>query len=381
MTDAILRKSILLGLFACFPASPVQSQDLPPVSGVEPQPLLAQSLRLIDALGALGGRLQPADMWRQALGEDLKIACVLTWGPCWYHQKQFFEGRDHSLSTDEHLMRYDVEVSGFPSSHAGHLVLLRLKEDDYPGTTTVEEWPSWTLPVLRWAKSQGGVTGYSHSGWGLEPQHKTDALPNYVIPKFDGIGANEYVVTVTQDAVDFYSLGDTPWPWELNMWYHSLNVGYRTRASGETDFPCIFDERVGMARTYARLDGDLDFDQYMEELKAGRSYVSDGKSHIIDFKVNSVELGSGESELRLASPQSVLVKARVAARLPREQDALGAFIAARALEHQPCLRSGERQSDPGTTECRVEPQECGPLLGDEEGAHSRGRSGRRQKRL
>ena len=30
---------------------------------------------------------------------------------------------------------YDVEVSGFPSSHAGHLCLLRLKEDDYPGTT------------------------------------------------------------------------------------------------------------------------------------------------------------------------------------------------------------------------------------------------------
>ena len=28
-------------------------------------------------------------------------------------------------------MRYDVEVSGFPSQHAGHLCLLRLKEDDY----------------------------------------------------------------------------------------------------------------------------------------------------------------------------------------------------------------------------------------------------------
>ena len=30
-------------------------------------------------------------------------------------------------------MRYDVEVSGFPSSHAGHVVLLGLKEQDYPG--------------------------------------------------------------------------------------------------------------------------------------------------------------------------------------------------------------------------------------------------------
>lgn len=69
-------------------------------------------------------------------------------------------------------MRYDVEVSGFPSSHAGHLCLLRLTEDDYPGTTLVDEWPSWTLPVLEWGKRQNGVVGYSHSGWGL-------GLPDY----------------------------------------------------------------------------------------------------------------------------------------------------------------------------------------------------------
>lgn len=103
-----------------------------------------------------------------------------------------------------------IEDSGFPSSHAGHLVLLRLTEDDYPGTRLIEEWPSWTLPILQWAKSQGGVVGYAHSGWGLEPTVSTLALPNYVVPKMDGIGANEYVVTVTHDAVDIYSAGDTP---------------------------------------------------------------------------------------------------------------------------------------------------------------------------
>ena len=77
--------------------------------------------------------VKPEDMWRHILGEDLDVGCVLSWGPCWYAQKQFFEGKIHPLSTSEYLMRYDVEVSGFPSSHAGHLCLLRLKEDDYPG--------------------------------------------------------------------------------------------------------------------------------------------------------------------------------------------------------------------------------------------------------
>ena len=279
--------------------------------------------------------VRPEGMWRQALGEDLDIACVLTWGPCWYHQKTFFEGETHPLSTKRNLMRYDVEVSGFPSSHAGHIVLLRLTEDDYPGTKLVEEWPSWTLPILSWAKSQGGATGYAHSGWGLEPVRPTNDLPFYVLSKFDGIGANEYVVTVTHDAVDFYSAGDTPWNWELNTWYHSLNAGFRVRLSGETDFPCIYDERVGMARTYAKVEGELDFHSYVDKIKEGHSYVSDGLSHIIDFTVNEQKLGVNKSELHLKGAQEVQVMGRVSAYLPREQSEVGARIASRELFQPP----------------------------------------------
>ena len=100
---------------------------------------------------------------------------------------------------------------------------------------------------------QGAVTGYAHSGWGL--QIADPELPSDEVPAFDGIGANEFIVTVTQpDTVDFISSVDTPWPWELNIWYHVLNVGFRTRISGETDFPCIYDDRVGLGRTYAKLD-------------------------------------------------------------------------------------------------------------------------------
>ena len=66
----------------------------------------------------------------------------------------------HEAVVDGRKLRYDVEVSGFPSSHAGHLCLLRLSEDDYPGTTKIEQWPSWDLPIFRWAKNQGGVVGF-----------------------------------------------------------------------------------------------------------------------------------------------------------------------------------------------------------------------------
>src|SRR6185436_22293 len=103
-----------------------------------------------------------------------------------------------------HLLRYDVEVSGFPSSHCGHICLLRLREQDYPGAKLISDWPSWDLPIFQWAKAQrdpkdpryqGAVVGFAHSGWGLAPEDPKDPtagqLPNYVLPRMDGIGANE----------------------------------------------------------------------------------------------------------------------------------------------------------------------------------------------
>ena len=277
----------------------------------------------------------PRDMWRQALGEDLNVSAVLAWGPSWYHQKTFFTGKDDPLSTKKNIMHNDVEVSGFPSSHAGHIVLLRLKEDDYPGTTKIEEWPSWTLPVLTWAKSQGAIVGYAHSGWGLEPMEATTMLPNYATPKMDGIGANEYIVTVTQNVIDFYSAGNTPAPWELNIWYHTLNAGFKTRISGETDFPCVYDERVGLSRSYFKPDGPLNYDNYVEAIKNGRSYVTDGRSHITDFSVNGVEAGTKNSLVSLKTKQSVKITANIVANLPEQQDETGANFAKRYLTEQP----------------------------------------------
>jgi hypothetical protein len=266
----------------------------------------------------------PADMIRHIVGEDLNVGCVLSWGPCWYYQKQFFEGGVSQLSTPQNLMRYDVEVSGFPSSHAGHLCLLRLTEDDYPGTTKIEEWPSWDLPVLRWGKEQGGVVGFSHSGWGL--QSIAHRLPNYEMPKFDGIGANEYIVDVVHGVCDFISAVDTPILWELNIWYHTLNCGYSARISGETDFPCIYGERVGLGRSYVKLSGKsgqaLNYDDWVTGIRDGRSYVGDGLSHLIDFRVRDGDrsLGVGEpgnggraSVLAAKKGDKLKVTARVAA--------------------------------------------------------------------
>ncbi len=264
----------------------------------------------------------PETMIRQIAGERLNVGCVLTWGPCYYYQKQYFSGKDDPHSKTDELMHYDLEVSGFPSSHAGHLVLLGLVDQDYPGTKRIEDWPTWDLPILRWGKQQGAVVGFAHSGWGLAVT--TDKLPNFEMPGFDGIGANEYIVDVTYpNTVDFISTMDTPYPWELNIWYHTLNVGFRTRISGETDFPCITDAVVGQGRVYAKVDGPLSYRAWLASVREGRSYVSDGRSHLMNFRANGMEVGTrapGQSEdktseLDLAAPGTVHTTVKAAAML------------------------------------------------------------------
>jgi hypothetical protein len=311
----------------------------------------------------------PEDMVRHLVGEDLNVGCVLSWGPCWYYQKQYFDGKVSELSRPGSLMRYDVEVSGFPSSHAGHLCLLNLTEDDYPGTQSIEEWPTWTLPVLQWGKEQGGVVGYSHSGWGLalpdylpngsrgalpktwggadsgQKSRAADKLPDYAMPPFDGIGANEFIVAVTHGVCDFISAVDTPVIWEMNVWYHTLNCGFRSRISGETDFPCIYGERVGLGRSYVQVPeltsaADLKYEDWVQGLKAGRSYVSDGLSHLLQFSVGDQQLGTvgdsdQSSQLNLAQAGKQTVHCQVAAMLPETRDALGRSIAARRLDEKP----------------------------------------------
>jgi hypothetical protein len=267
--------------------------------------------------------VSPETMIRQARGEGLAIGDVLTWAPSWYYQKEFFTGhavspaanlehpelqaanhvtwQPHATPEDlETSLRYDVEVSGFPSSHAGHLVLLRLKEQDYPATKIIEDWPSWNLPILKWVRSQGGLGGYAHCGIGMVVD-STD-LPNYDIPPMDGIGTQEAIIDTTHGLVDFLSGCDTIPLAELNAWYHMMNCGFRMALVGETDYPCITDERMGVGRSYVRLDrrpmGDTGYEAWVRGIEKGRLYCGDGRSHFLDFTVNGARSGEGDLAIK-----------------------------------------------------------------------------------
>jgi hypothetical protein len=308
------------------------------------------------------------DMMLQVEGEGLNVGCILTWGPCYDYQRQFFEPTPNRLSRPLTVLKYDVEVSGFGSQALGHVCLLNLKDQTYPGSDglATKGWPSWTTPVLRWAKAQGAVTGYAHSASGLdvdpvaatgrlvarldangdamltpteaapglltesfagidadrdgvltaaelEASHRraVDQLPNVAIPEMKGVGAQEICVTVAQGLCDFISAMDTPRTAEWNCWYHLLNCGFPLKVSGETDFPCMSSTRVGQGRVYVQLGkiDAVDFGAWCEGIARGRSYVSDGYAHALEFTVDGRGPGS---RLELAQGGTVTLKAKVA---------------------------------------------------------------------
>jgi hypothetical protein len=308
------------------------------------------------------------DMFLHVKGEALNVGCNLTWGPCYDYQRQFFEPGVHKLSEPFTILKYDVEVSGFGSQALGHVCLLNLRDQTYPGSegTKTKGWPTWTTPLMRWAKKQGAVTGYAHSANGLtinpaaaakrllaeldtnkvgkiskeqaakgllpEPFDAIDTnkdgfldeqeltasltraakqLPNLAIPEMNGIGAQEICVTTAQGLCDFISAMDTQRIPEWNCWYHLMNCGFPLKASGETDFPCITGSRVGQGRVYVQLGkvDKVDFTAWCEGIRKGKTYVSDGYAHALAFSVNGKSVGD---KVELAAPGKVAVTAKVA---------------------------------------------------------------------
>ncbi len=310
--------------------------------------------------------VSPQDMFLQVKGEGLNVGCVLTWGPCFDFQRNYFSPKADAISESTTLLKYDLEISGFGSASLGHVCLLNLKNQTYPGSNGSKDrgWPTWTVPVLKWCKDQGGVTGYPHSAlqvnpgyegkrlletWDIdasegldkqeiqhalmpEPFAKIDTdgnrqltfaelsrsveraankLPNTAIPFMNGGGALEICVSTAEGVCDFISAMDTARIPEWNTWYHLMNCGFPIKLSGETDFPCMSSRRVGQGRVYVQLGkvAQLDFGDWCDGIAAGKSYVSDGFAHALGFSVESQCPGFGD--VKLQAPGKVKVKATV----------------------------------------------------------------------
>ena len=135
--------------------------------------------------------------------------------------------------------------------------------------------------VWRAARAQGALLGYAHfQGPGI----MLDAPDGFV----------DFLEVLQFDVANYDAL------------YALWTLGFRVSPFAGTDHPCAPSGVPGSQRLYARVDGALSYHGWLEAIRAGRTFVSNGPA--IDLAVDGAGIGS---EVRLAQPGTVHVRARV----------------------------------------------------------------------
>ena len=105
------------------------------------------------------------------------------------------------------------------------------------------------------AKKLGGVNGYAH--WGL------------------GAAENGLAVDGPQKLLSFIEVLQFEYP-HYEVWYQLLNLGIPLAPTAGTDFPCGPWSVPGRERFYTRVDGELTRQSWLEGIRKGSTFVTNG---------------------------------------------------------------------------------------------------------
>lgn len=274
--------------------------------------------------------IEPEDVRLQAFGEDLNNAnlMVANSSASFLHDLRYFEGKPHALSGPNHILYWNEEMRN--AGPYGHMCFYGLKQlvsplyTGFAGTPFWEDYPP-NYTQARNAREQGGAVTYAHpiGGSELKPDsarvETTGRLhPPSVPVSFETAGVKELPVDLALgqvDAFDVFSNADEIGSMEI--WYGLLNCGFRLGISAGSDsFTNVVDHyTAGGGRVYVHSGGRLDYQQWIQGYKQGRSFATNGP--MLFFTVNGKEPGE---EIRLApSARGVRVSARVRTQVPIEK--------------------------------------------------------------
>ncbi|MEX2152289.1 MAG: CehA/McbA family metallohydrolase [Gemmatimonadaceae bacterium] len=205
----------------------------------------------------------------------------------------------------------DVIIANGQEFHTGiwgHSSLLGLREHlvlpdyaAYPGTALASLYPT-NAAIFDIARSQGGITGYVHP---------FDFRPEFA--EMQGGIPYELPVDVATHRVDFLEvMGYSDHLITSDIWYKLLNCGFKVPAAGGTDaFPNFASLRgpPGLVRTFAKAGARLDHRRWLDAIKAGRTFVTNGP--LLTFTLNGRDPGS---QIRFPFSGTHRVVARVSLR-------------------------------------------------------------------
>lgn len=246
----------------------------------------------------------PRTMLTQSAGEALSISnfMVSNSDTDGIFDRHYFRGRPDSISTDETILYWNQE---FRSTIWGHMTLVNLSQLVEPIMTgfkhTTNPWDTPTnSDVAKKAHQQNALVNYTHVA-----QRADDPYLN----PYTGKAIPIDVALGNIDSLDINnSYGGT-----VPLWYRLLNCGFRLTGSAGTD--CFLNRvrsRVpGGDRVYVKLDGPLDYSSWIENLRAGRSFVTNGP--MLNLKANEQEIGS---TIRMSGPGEIPIEAGGVSQFP-----------------------------------------------------------------
>lgn len=239
----------------------------------------------------------PASIVELCEGEDLKVAnlVVANSDGNGVFDREFFLGRLEPRSKPHALVWWNQE---FRSTIWGHMTLFHLRQvvepvfTGFPGTTNPLDVPT-NAEIARRTRQQGGVASYTHP--------TNNPLDFYDQP-YSAKGLPVDAALGFIDVVDVMGYVYEP---TVPFWHRLLNCGFRLPAAAGTD---VFLNRInsfpaGHGRAYVRIDGEFTYEAWVEGLKAGRTFVSNGP--VLDFSVEGRDPGA---VIRLKGPGRVRVK-------------------------------------------------------------------------
>jgi Tol biopolymer transport system component len=262
----------------------------------------------------------PESMLLQCEGEDLNVCnfMVANSDGDGVFDRSFFRGRPDALSKPRTILYWNEE---YRSTIWGHMTLLNLRQvvepvfTGFKDTTNPYDVPTNADTADR-TRRQGGLVNYTHAAY--EPSD----------PYRGAYTAKGLPVDAALGKVDSVDLNNS-YAASVPLWYRLLNCGFRLPASAGTD--CFLNRMVsrlpGSDRAYVRIDSEFGYTQWIDGLRAGRSFVTNGPF---------VELIAGQERpggcVRLAGPAKVKVTAKAWWHLPPRRAELvqdGKVIAAR----------------------------------------------------
>jgi hypothetical protein len=246
----------------------------------------------------------PENMLQQCAGEDLNVCnfMVANSDTDGIFDRPYFRGGPDPRSTAQTILYWNQE---FRSTLWGHMTLVDLKQVVEPVMTGFRDTTNpWDIPT------NADIADRTH--WQKGHVNYTHAVQNAAKPFTNPYAAKGLPIDVALGKVDSLDLNNS-YDGTVPIWHRLLNCGFRVPPSAGTDsfLNRIFSQLPGGDRVYVRVDGALTYAGWIDGLKKGRSFVSNGP--MLEFTMDGKQLGS---VIQLTAPRKLKIKGRVRSLFP-----------------------------------------------------------------